>query len=220
MRILLVEDDPMIGEAMREGLQRQRFTVDWVEDARAAERALANGVYTLVLLDLGLPKRDGLSLLRDIRRRDDPVPVIVVTARDAVESRIQGLDAGADDYVIKPFHLDELIARIRSQLRRAHGRAVPQVSVGALTLDPATHEVTLRGAVVDLSAKEFALLHALLESPGAVLSREQLEERLYGWGEEVGSNAVEVHIHNLRRKLGAGAVRNIRGVGYKIGDVA
>lgn len=220
MRILLVEDDPMIGEAMRDGLQQQRFTVDWAQDGRSAELALSNGVYALVLLDLGLPRRDGLALLKELRKRKDPVPVIIVTARDAVASRIQGLNAGADDYVIKPFHLDELVARIRAQLRRGQGRAAPELRAGSLTLDPITHAVALRGAPVEVSAKEFALLHALLESPGAVLSREQIEERLYGWGEEVGSNAVEVHIHNLRKKLGTGVVRNIRGVGYKIGDAA
>lgn len=205
---------------MRDGLQRQRFTVDWAQDGRSAELALGNAVYALVLLDLGLPRRDGLALLKELRKRKDPVPVIIVTARDAVASRIEGLNAGADDYVIKPFHLDELVARIRAQLRRVQGRAAPELRAGPVTLDPITHAVALRGAPVEVSAKEFALLHALLESPGAVLSREQLEERLYGWGEEVGSNAVEVHIHNLRKKLGAGVVRNIRGVGYKIGDAA
>lgn len=205
---------------MRDGLQRQRFTVDWAQDGRSAELALGNAVYALVLLDLGLPRRDGLALLKELRKRKDPVPVIIVTARDAVASRIEGLNAGADDYVIKPFHLDELVARIRAQLRRGQGRAAPELRAGPLTLDPITHAVALRGAPVEVSAKEFALLHALLESPGAVLSREQLEERLYGWGEEVGSNAVEVHIHNLRKKLGTGVLRNIRGVGYKIGDAA
>ena len=218
MRILLVEDDHMIGQALRKGLQRERFTVDWVEDGRAAELALGNGGYAMVLLDLGLPRRDGLAVLKELRRRKDPVPIIIVTARDAVADRIEGLNAGADDYIFKPFHLDELVARVRAQLRRSHGRPEPELAAGALTLNPIIHEVKIRGARVELSAKEFAVLHALMESPGAVLSRAQLEDRLYGWGEEVGSNAVEVHIHNLRKKLGTRVVRNIRGVGYKIGD--
>ena len=218
MRILLVEDDRMIGQAMRKGFQRERFTVDWVEDGHAAELALSSASYALVLLDLGLPRKGGLAVLKALRKHKNAVPVIIVTARDAVADRIEGLNAGADDYVFKPFHLDELIARVRAQLRRAQGRPEPELAAGAVSLNPITHEATLRGTPVELSAKEFAVLHALIESPGAVLSREQLEERLYGWGEEVGSNAVEVHIHNLRKKLGTGVVRNIRGVGYKIDD--
>jgi DNA-binding response OmpR family regulator len=218
MRILLIEDDRMIGQAMRKGLRRERFTIDWVEDGRAAELALRNGHYAMVLLDLGLPRMDGLAVLKELRKRKDPVPIIIVTARDAVADRIEGLNAGADDYVIKPFHLDELVARVRAQLRRSQGHPEVELAVGAVTLNPITHEVTLGGMRVELSAKEFAVLQVLIESPHAVFSREQLEDRLYGWGEEVGSNAVEVHVHNLRKKLGTRVIRNIRGVGYKVGD--
>jgi DNA-binding response OmpR family regulator len=219
MRLLLVEDDPMIGEAVKKGLAQEGFAVDWVQDGRQAELAIANSVYELVLLDLGLPRKDGLALLKDLRRRRIAVPVLIATARDALPDRIEGLNAGADDYLVKPFHLEELIARVRALLRRNQGRASPEIESGALRLNPVTHEAHLRGAPIELSAKEFALLHALVEKPGAVLSREQLEEKLYGWGDEVGSNAVEVHIHNLRRKLGAGAIRNIRGVGYRVETV-
>jgi two-component system response regulator QseB len=169
-----------------------------------------------VLLDLGLPRRDGLEVLRTARARANDVPILVITARDAVAERIKGLDAGADDYLVKPFDLDELAARVRALVRRAEGRAVPTVRHGPIALNPATREVTLRGQPVALSGREFALLQALLQRPGVVLSRAQLEERLYGWDEEVGSNAVEVHIHNLRRKLGADAIRNVRGVGYTV----
>ena len=216
MRLLLVEDDRMIGEAVRKGLAIEGFSVDWALDGRHAELAIANGVYDLVLLDLGLPRKNGLAVLADLRRRGSTVPVLIVTARDALPERIEGLNAGADDYLVKPFHLEELVARVRALLRRNQGRGSPEVARGALRLNPVTHEVSLRGAPVELSAKEFALLHALVEKPGAVLSREQLEEKLYGWGDEVASNAVEVHIHNLRRKLGAAAIRNIRGVGYRV----
>lgn len=219
MRVLLVEDDPMIGEAVKKGLGLEGFAVDWVQDGKQAELAIANGVYELVLLDLGLPRKDGLALLKELRRRGVAVPVLVATARDALPDRIEGLNAGADDYLIKPFHLEELVARVRALLRRNQGRANPEIECGALRLNPVTHQASLRGTPIELSAKEFALLHALVEKPGAVLSREQLEEKLYGWGDEVGSNAVEVHIHNLRRKLGAGAIRNIRGVGYRVETV-
>jgi two-component system response regulator QseB len=219
MRLLLVEDDRMIGEAVRKGLAREGFAVDWVQDGAQAELAIANGVYELVLLDLGLPRKDGLALLADLRRRGAVIPVLVVTARDAVPERIEGLNAGADDYLVKPFHMEELVARVRALLRRNQGRASSEIECGALRLNPVTHEASLRGAPIELSAKEFALLHALLETPGAVLSREQLEEKLYGWDDEVGSNAVEVHIHNLRRKLGSRAIRNIRGVGYRVETV-
>ena len=219
MRLLLVEDDPMIGAAVKSGLAQEGFAVDWVQDGRQAELAIANSVYELVLLDLGLPRKDGLALLKDLRRRRVAVPVLIATARDAVADRIEGLNAGADDYLVKPFHLQELVARVRALLRRYQGRASPEIECGVLRLNPATHEARLRGAPIELSAKEFALLQALIEKPGAVLSRQQLEEKLYGWGDEVGSNAVEVHIHNLRRKLGAGAIRNIRGVGYRVEPV-
>ena len=218
MRILLVEDDPMIGGSVNKGLRSEGFTVDWVRDGRHAELALENEVYSLVLLDLGLPQKDGLELLQDLRRRGHTLPVLIITARDAVPDRVRGLDSGADDYLVKPFDLAELLARMRALLRRQTGRATGPIELGALSLDPATHEVRYRGQPVNLSAREFALLHALLEDPGKVLSREQLEDRLYGWGEEVESNAVEVHIHNLRRKLDAAVIRNVRGVGYRIGE--
>jgi two-component system response regulator QseB len=216
MRLLLVEDDPMVGESIRDGLGQEGYTVDWMRDGKGAEAALGAEPYAAVLLDLGLPRMDGLDVLRAARARRNDVPILVITARDAVADRIQGLDAGADDYLVKPFNLDELAARVRALVRRAEGRTEPVVRHGPITLDPATRAVTLRGRPVELSGREFALLQALLARPGAVLSRAQLEERLYGWDEEVGSNAVEVHIHNLRRKLGADAIRNVRGVGYTI----
>jgi two-component system response regulator QseB len=216
MRLLLVEDDAMIGESVRLGLRRDGFTVDWVRDGRAAELALANGVYDLVLLDLGLPKKDGLDVLKTLRRGGNHLPVLILTARDSVTDRINGLDSGADDYLVKPFDLDELAARIRALLRRQAGRADTVIQCGALTLNPATHEARLGDRQLTLSARELAVLEALLERPGAVLSREQLEEKLYGWDEEVESNAVEVYIHGLRKKLGADFIKNIRGVGYMV----
>jgi two-component system, OmpR family, response regulator QseB len=216
MRLLLVEDDPMVGESIRDGLGQEGYTVDWVRDGKGAETALGAEPYAAVLLDLGLPRMDGLDVLRAARAKRNDVPILVITARDAVADRIKGLDAGADDYLVKPFDLDELAARVRALVRRAEGRAEPIVRHGPITLDPATRAVMLRGRPVELSGREFALLQALLQRPGAVLSRAQLEERLYGWDEEVGSNAVEVHIHNLRRKLGADTIRNVRGVGYTI----
>lgn len=216
MRLLLVEDDAMIGRGMRQGLAEAGFTVDWVTDGQAAELALATGVYDLALLDLGLPGKDGLVLLRELRRRNDPLPVLVVTARDAVADRILGLNEGADDYVLKPFDLDELVARVRALLRRHAGTGSPCLECGALVLDPLRREVHLRGEPVALSAREFALLETLMRRPGAVLSREQLEDAVYGWQQEVGSNAVEVHLHNLRRKLGHDTIRNVRGAGYKV----
>ena len=216
MRLLLVEDDPMIGEGVRQGLRQDGFAVDWVRDGQAAELAVANGVYDLVVLDLGLPRKDGFEVLAGLRRKGNSVPVLILTARDAVADRIKGLDSGADDYVVKPFDLDELGARIRALLRRRAGRADSVIRHGELTVNAATHAATLRGKEVTLSAREFAVLEALLERPGAILSRAQLEERLYGWGEEVESNAVEVYIHSLRKKLGAEFIRNVRGVGYMV----
>lgn len=216
MRLLLVEDDPMIGRAVRQGLEGAGFAVDWALDGREAELALGHDVYDLAVLDLGLPRKDGMALLRELRARQDPLPVIVATARDAVSDRIAGLNAGADDYVLKPFDLDELVARIRALLRRRAGHASPVLACGTLTLDPARREVHLRGEPVALSAREFSLLEALMQRPGAVLSREQLEDAVWGWQQEVGSNAVEVHLHNLRRKLGAETIRNVRGVGYRL----
>lgn len=218
MRLLLVEDDAMIGQALRQGLTGAGFTVDWAHDGREAELALANGVYDLAVLDLGLPGKDGMTVLQDLRARGDALPVLIVTARDAVAQRIAGLNAGADDYVPKPFDLDELIARVRALLRRHAGGAVPLMQCGSLTLDPVRKLVAMGGEAVALSAREFALLETLMRRPGAVLSREQLEDALYGWKEEVASNAIEVHLHNLRRKLGAGVIRNVRGVGYKVAE--
>ncbi|MBU6460607.1 MAG: response regulator [Proteobacteria bacterium] len=216
MRILLVEDDSMIGESVRLGLRQDGFSVDWVQDGRAAELAMETESYALVLLDLGLPKKSGLDLLSAWRRQDNHVPIIILTAHDAVSERVQGLDGGADDYLGKPFDLDELAARIRALLRRQAGRVESEIRVGDLVFNPVTREVTYKGALVVLSAREIGVLEVLLERPGAVLSREQLESRVYGWGEEVGSNAVEVHIHNLRRKLGQKLIRNVRGVGYML----
>jgi two-component system, OmpR family, response regulator len=216
MRLLLVEDDAMIGESIRAGLRQDGHAVDWVTDGRAAETAIRTEPYAMVLLDLGLPRKDGYAVLEDLRRSGNPVPVLILTARDAVADRVRGLDRGADDYLVKPFDLDELAARIRAVLRRHAGRAEPVLAFGGLALDPATHKVAYQGRDVPVSAREFALLQALLERPGAALSRAQLEERLYGWGEEIASNSVEVHIHNLRKKLGEGAIRTVRGVGYAL----
>ena len=216
MRLLLAEDDRMIGESVQRGLKQDGFAVDWVSDGRAAELALAERVHDLLVLDLGLPRKTGLDVLRSMRQRGDSRPVLIVTARDAVTDRVAGLDAGADDYVVKPFELTELAARIRALLRRSAGRAEPLVAYGDIELLPDTREVRLRGEPVGLSPREFAVLEALLARPGAILSRAQLEEKLYGWNEEVESNAVEVHIHALRRKLGTEAIRNVRGVGWMI----
>jgi two-component system response regulator QseB len=216
MRLLLVEDDSMVGESVRQGLHQEGFAVDWVADGKAAELAIANNVYDLMLLDLGLPRKEGLEVLAALRRAGNRIPVLVVTARDAVRERVRGLDAGADDYLVKPFDLDELAARIRALLRRRAGRVEPIIEYGGLTLNPATREASLHGRPVALSPREFALLQALLDRPGAVLSRQQLEEKIYGWQEEVGSNAVEVYIHMVRKKLGQDFIKNIRGVGYMI----
>lgn len=216
MRLLLVEDDPMIGAGVQSGLRQEGYSVDWVRDGAAAELAIANGVHELILLDLGLPRKTGLELLVGLRKRGFGLPVLVITARDSVADRVRGLDAGADDYLVKPFDLDELSARIRALMRRQGGRASPLIEHGPLSLNPATHEVFLNDLPVNLSGREFALLHALMEQPGVPLSRAQLEERIYGWDEEVESNTVEVYIHSLRRKLGAEWIRNVRGVGYRV----
>jgi len=218
MRVLLAEDDPMIGASVRQGLRQDGFTVDWVEDGIAAELALAENVHDVLVLDLGLPRKSGLDVLRGLRRRDDRRPVLILTARDAIADRVAGLDAGADDYLTKPFELDELAARLRALLRRGAGRASPLLVQGAIELDPASRQVRHRGQPVALSAREFRLLEALMARPGAILSRAQLEEKLYGWNESVDSNAVEVHIHSLRKKLGADTIRNVRGVGYALGS--
>ena len=217
MRILLVEDDPMVGAAVRKGMQQDGHTVDWVQDAQSADTALAAGSHELMLLDLGLPGKSGLSLLGDLRRAGNALPIIICTARDAVPDRVRGLDLGADDYLVKPFAFDELAARIRAVMRRRLGVSANWLEFGLLRLDPASHEVLLDGAAVALSAREFAILEALMERPRAVVSRAQIEDRLYGWDEEVASNAVEVHVHNLRRKLGEGVIRTVRGLGYSLG---
>ncbi|HET7728753.1 MAG TPA: response regulator [Usitatibacter sp.] len=216
MRLLLVEDDSMIGTAAQQGLRQEGHTVDWVRDGREADQAVANGVYDLVLLDLGLPRRDGLSLLRAWRARGVEVPVVIVTARDAVSDRVAGLDAGADDYLVKPFDLDELAARVRAVSRRRAGRGGSTLRVGELEIDTASRRVRWKGADVPLSAREYALLETLADRPGAYFTRAQLEERLYGWNEEIASNAVEVHIHALRRKLDPALIRNVRGMGYTL----
>lgn len=206
----------MIGEAIRVGLKREGFVVDWVHDAAAATEALAIEPYEILLLDLGLPGTDGLELLKSLRARGEGLPVLIITARDAVSDRVQGLDAGADDYLTKPFDLEELAARIRALLRRKSGRSSSVIEHLGVVLDPATHRVMRDGAEIALSPREFALLQLLMERPGAILSRGQIEQRLYGWGEEVESNAVEVHIHGLRRKLGAQFILTVRGVGYRL----
>jgi two-component system response regulator QseB len=214
MRVLVVEDDRMIAKGLHTALRQDGYAVDGVSDGRSASEALRGSKFDLVLLDLGLPERDGLEVLRDLRRRGDATPVIIVTARDDIQNRIEGLDAGADDYIVKPFDLDEVAARMRSVLRRAAGRGDPCIRHRGISLNPVTHSVERDGEPVVLSAHEFAVLEALLQRPGAVLSRAQLEDRLYGWGDSVESNAIEVYVHGLRRKLGSDAIRTLRGVGY------
>jgi two-component system OmpR family response regulator len=216
MRLLLVEDDTMIGEAVLDLLRAEHHALDWVRDAETADTALRAQAYDLILLDLGLPRQDGLSLLRDLRTRQLRTPVLITTARDAVADRIAGLDAGADDYLLKPYDLDELLARIRALVRRAAGRAEPVYEHGAVKVNPATREVSLDGVPVQLYAREWAVLEALIARPGVVLSRSQLEDKLYGWKEEISSNAIEVYIHGLRKKLGAELIQNVRGVGYRV----
>lgn len=214
MRVLLVEDDPLIGEAVRVGLARMGITIDWVRDGELGLQCARSEPFDALVLDLGLPRRDGMQVLRDLRADGYTQPILVVTARDALADRVAGLDAGADDYILKPFEMEELAARLRSTVRSRSGRADPVLRSGALALHPDTKMVTHEGAVVSLSAREFALLELLMRRPGIPVSRAKLEERLLGWGEEVASNALEVNIHNLRRKLGAGCILNIRGVGY------
>lgn len=216
MRVMLVEDDAMIGEAIGHALKDASYAVDWVRDGSTAVTAIGSQGYGIVLLDLGLPKKDGIEVLRYIRARDNPVPVLIITARDALEDRIGGLDAGADDYVLKPFEMGELLARMRAVVRRKGGSSSPILTNGVLALDPVTHEVMHSGVSIHLSAREFSLLEALLVRPGAILSRSELEDRLYGWGDEVESNAVEFLIHGLRKKLGSSAIKNVRGVGWMV----
>jgi two-component system, OmpR family, response regulator QseB len=216
MRVLVIEDDPMIGRAVVAGLQDGGYTVDWVREGTDAELALTHRVYDLALLDLGLPRLDGLEILKSLRRTGNTLPVVIITARDAVADRVAGLDNGADDYLVKPFDLDELLARARAVIRRKDGRPTPEMACGALVMDPVKRRVTFRGAPVELSGREFAVLAALMKEPGAVVSREKLEDAVYGWGEEIGSNSIEVHLHHLRRKLLPELIRNVRGVGYRI----
>jgi len=216
MRLLLVEDDTMIGETLLDLLRGENYAVDWVRDGEMADTALRAHRYDLMLLDLGLPRRDGLDVLRSLRARRDSVPVLVATARDAVGDRVAGLDAGADDYVVKPYDMTELLARIRALIRRRAGHGEPTFSHLGVTLNPATHEATLNGQPVALSAREWAVIEPLIARPGVLMSRAQLEEKLYSWKDDISSNAVEVYIHGLRKKLGAGLIQTVRGLGYMV----
>lgn len=214
MRILVVEDDALLGDAIQAGLRQSGYAVDWMEDGASAEQALTTEPYAAVVLDIGLPRLSGLEVLRRLRGRNIHVPVLILTAQDAVDDRIRGLDAGADDYMVKPFDMGELAARLRALIRRASGNPEPVLEVAGVRLDPAAHSVEYEGQPVELSAREFAVLHVLMLNAGKVLSRARLEEQLYAWGSEIESNVVEVHIHHLRRKLGPGLIETIRGVGY------
>src|SRR5512143_138626 len=216
MRVLLVEDDALLGDGLRAGLEQDGYTVDWLHDGTSAEAALRINSYDLAVLDINLPGRSGLQLLKGLRDSGSMLPVLLLTARDTVADRVAGLDSGADDYLIKPFDLDELLARLRALLRRRGGRATPQLRHGDLLVDPAAHTVTLAGSPVEISPREFAVLQLLLENRGKVLSRNRLEEGLYSWESEVESNAVEVYVHHLRKKLGQSLIRTVRGVGYVI----
>jgi two-component system OmpR family response regulator/two-component system response regulator QseB len=219
MRILLVEDDNMIGQSLRQALSENGLAVDWVRDGVLAQDALTQGGYAAVLLDLGLPRRSGFEVLRRARQCGDRTPMVVLTARDSLNDRVSGLDLGADDYVVKPFELRELLARIRAVIRRFGGHAQSAIGTSQTQLDLAARELAHRGVSVLLSAREFRLMHALLERPGTILSRSQLEERIYGWGEEVNSNAVEVLIHGVRKKFGADVIRNVRGLGWRVSKI-
>ncbi|HEU0188271.1 MAG TPA: response regulator [Gallionellaceae bacterium] len=214
MRVLIVEDDPLLGDALQAGLKQAGYAVDWMKDGVTAEQALGTEPYAAVVLDLGLPRLSGLEVLGRLRSRSSAIPVLILTARDTVEDRIKGLDSGADDYLVKPFDMGELAARLRALIRRASGKTEPLLQVGGVQLDPAAHRVHYQNLPVELSSKEFAVLQALMLNAGKVLSRTQLEEQLYAWGNEIESNAVEVHIHHLRRKLYPGVIETIRGVGY------
>ena len=216
MRILLVEDDSQIGAAIASALKDAGMAADWVTDGAAALASINAGAFELVLLDIGLPKQDGFSVLKHIRQNRNSVPVIVITARDAVEDRIAGLDLGADDYLIKPFLVDELLARIRAVARRHSGNAQPLLSSGAISIDPASKTATYQDTDIDLTAKEYRLLHSLLLTPGRIYSREELEEKVYGWEEEVTSNAIEFLIHSLRKKTDKSAIKNVRGLGWMV----
>ncbi|MCF8200124.1 MAG: response regulator [Sulfuritalea sp.] len=220
MRILLVEDDTLLGDALHAGLRQAGHAVDWVRDGVSAETALIAEDYAAMVLDLGLPRLGGLDVLRHLRQKQKTLPVLILTARDTVDDRIRGLDAGADDYLIKPFDLGELNARLRALLRRAGGQPAPVLAAAGITLDPATRHVEYEGNEIELSAKEYDLLHVLMQQAGRALSRAQLEQHLYAWGDEIGSNTVEVYIHHLRRKLGADAIRTMRGIGYVVPKTA
>jgi two-component system, OmpR family, response regulator QseB len=219
MRLLLVEDDPLIGDGIRAGLRQEDYSVDWFTEARTAEMALQSEKYDLMVLDLGLPDKSGLEILKRLRSQGSELPVLILTARDAVSDRVAGLDTGADDYMLKPFDLDELSARLRALLRRSSGRASSEIIHGDITLDPAAHSVSKAGIAIDISPREYAVLHLLLSNSGKVMSRSRLEEGLYSWDGEVESNAIEVYVHHLRKKLGAELIRTIRGVGYIIDPV-
>ncbi len=216
MRLLLIEDDPMIGESMEEVLRRDNYAVDWVRDGDSGMLALRQDVYELVLLDLGLPQKQGMQVLRQYRAQGGSVPVLIVSARDATASRVEGLDGGADDYLVKPFDADELLARIRALLRRGKTSKQSMVQYRGLSVDMAGHTAILNGQSLHLPAREFAVLRTLLNAPGKVVSKRRLEESIYGWGEEIESNTIDVYIHHLRKKLGGGFIQNIRGVGYKL----
>lgn len=216
MRILLVEDDRLVGEAVQQALRDAAYASDWVQDGETALSALTTQAYGLMLLDLGLPRKDGFEVLQETRKGQHTLPVIIMTARDAVADQVRGLDAGADDYLVKPFSIQALLARIRAVIRRQQGLANPLLSNGVLELDPATREVSAADQTFQLSAREYALLYALMLRPGAILSRAELEERIYGWNEEVESNVVEFLIHSLRKKLGSDAIKNVRGVGWMV----
>jgi two-component system OmpR family response regulator/two-component system response regulator QseB len=218
MRILLIEDDPMIGESLEEGLRQESYVIDWVRDASSSELALKRDVYDLILLDLGLPGGSGLDVLTRYRRRDGAAPVLILSARDGKGERVAGLDAGADDYLVKPFDLDELYARIRALLRRRAGRTSPKVVYRGIVLDPARHSASFQGQDLQLTRRQFVVLYALMDPPGDVVTREQLEDKLYGWKDGVESNTVDVFIHHLRKKLGSSLIKNVRGVGYRLAD--
>lgn len=220
MHLLLLEDDLMLGNSMQKALKLAGFQVTWLRQGETVARQVQEHDYDALLLDLGLPGTDGMTVLQQLRQAGSDVPVLIVSARQTVDDRIGGLNGGADDYITKPFDLNELLARVHALIRRRQGRSQPQLNLGTLSLDPIKREVRLRGQVLDLSTREYDLLHHLMQRPGAVLSREQLEARLYGWHEDVNSNAVEVHLHHLRRKVGSDWIKNVRGVGYKLVDAS
>ena len=216
MRILLVEDDPQIGAAIASALDDAGMAADWVTDGSTALASIDAGSFELILLDIGLPKKDGLSVLRSLRQKHISIPVIMITARDGVQDRIAGLDLGADDYLVKPFMIDELMARIRAVIRRHAGGALPNLSNGEFTIEPASKSTTYKQLPLELSGKEYRLLHSLLLAPGRIYSRDELEEKVYGWDEEVNSNAIEFLIHGLRKKTDKGAIKNVRGLGWMV----